>query len=222
MGRLIVTDTNIAQVPYEMKETGHPLYSYEELCYYMKSRMPLWLLENERKGLTDWIRERGVNLPETDLLDPVKAAALILDAGNYFREDEAKDLLEEMAEYEKKAVTVREKEKGDLYLAYGKFLKAFFSYEKAIGAVDGEETTDFLASLYHNKGVILCRFFYWEEAGECFQKAIDIGGFDESEAALEFVKDMKKQEWMEGEEPLLTTEIEKKKKQFLDEIGSLE
>lgn len=219
MGRLIVTDTKIAQIPYRMKETGHPLYSYEELCYYMKSRMPLWLLENERKGLTEWIRERGVEIPETDFLNPKEAAALILEAGNYFREDETKDLLEEMEEYDDRITAVKEKEKGDLYLTYGKFLKAFFAYEKAIGAVTGEETDDFLGSLYHNKGVILSRLFYWEEAKACFQKAIEIGGFDESETAFELVKDMSRQEWKQGEETLISGAIEKKKKEFLAEIS---
>ena len=222
MGRLIVTDTKIARIPYEMKETGHLLYSYEELCYYIKSRMPLWLLEKERKKLTEWVRERGVNLSDTDLLEPVEAAALILDAGNYFREEEIKDILEEMSEYENRPVAVKEKEKGDMYLAYGKLLKAFFAYEKVIAVINGEETDDFLGSLYHNKGVILSKFFYWEEAEACFQKALEIGNFDESKTSLELVRDMKEILWNQGTEPVLTVEIEEKKKEFLKEIGSLE
>lgn len=222
MGRLIVTDTKIAQIPYQMKETGHTLYSYEELCYYMKSRMPLWLLEKERRGLTQWIRERGVDVADTDLLNPLEAAELILNAGNYFREDEVKDLLEEMKEYENKAEAVKEKEKADFYLSYGRLLKAYFSYEKALSAVTGEETDNFIGSLYHNKGVILCRFFYWQEAEECFQKASKTGALEESQRALELVKDMKKKEWKQGKEGLSFREVEEKKKEFLMEIGSLE
>lgn len=229
MGRLIVTNTKIAKVPYRMKETGHPLYTYEELCYYIKSRIPLWLLETDRKGLTDWVKERGVMLLHTDELSPAEAAEQILRAGNYLKPTEVEQVMEEIAACEKAPRMLREKEKGDLYLSYGKLLKAYFAYEKAIRDMEALEKVEtdekqipseqWQASLYHNMALIMCRFFYWEEAEGWLSKALELQETEETKIALHLVQDMKKKEWKQGKEPLLTIELERKKKEFLEELG---
>ena len=250
MGRLIVTNTKIAKVPYRMKETGHPLYTYEELCYYIKSRIPLWLLETDRKGLTDWVKERGVMLLHTDELSPAEAAEQILRAGNYLNPAEVEQVMEEIAACEKAPGMLREKEKGDLYLSYGKLLKAYFAYEKAVCGIEILEKTEvgemmekaetveereegkaaetdeqkipserWQASLYNNMALIMCRFFYWEEAEGWLNKAMALQETEETKIALHLVQDMKKKEWKQGKEPLLTIELERKKKEFLEELG---
>lgn len=229
MGRLIVTKTKIAKVPYRMKETGHPLYTYEELCYYIKSRIPLWLLETDRKGLTDWVKERGVMLLHTDLLSPAEAAEQILRAGNYLKPAEIEQVMEGIAACEKAPGMLWEKEKGDLYLSYGKLLKAYFAYEKAIRDMEALEKAERMekpnpskqwqASVYHNMALIMCRFFYWEEAEAWLNKAMELQETEETKTALHLVQDMKKKEWKQGKEPLLTIELERKKKEFLEELG---
>jgi tetratricopeptide (TPR) repeat protein len=219
MGRLIVTDTRLVKNPYRMKETGHLLYSYEELCYYIKSRMQLWLLETERKGLTDWIRKTGVEIEETDSLTPTQAAEKILRAGRYFKPEETDQLLDQMTGQEGEESRFLEKEKGDIYLSYGKLKKAYFSYQSAAGQVHPDDDASFLASLYHNMALILCRFFYWEEAEKWLLLALSYEEENESEKALAFVREMKEKTWETGENPMLSIEVERKKKEFLMELG---
>lgn len=218
MGKLIVTNTKIAHTPYRMKETNHLLYSYEELVFYIMSRMPLWLLEQDRKGLTEWIRERGISLIDTDDLSVSEASEEIIRAGTYLRKEEQEQVLERIQNYERIPDSLREKEKGDLYLQYGKLMKAYFSYEKAIRMMEGNEETGWKASLYHNRGLISIRLFYWEEARNYLTKALSYEEREETKTALTFVEEMEKTEWKTGKEPVLSIELERKKKAFLEEL----
>lgn len=220
MGRIIVTTTKVSKIPWIMKETGHPVYSYEELCFYISGRLPLWLLETERKGLADWLFQRGITVSGNDDLPPKEAAKQILLAGNYFRPDETKEILEEITNYEEKPERFREKEKGDLYLSYGKLLKAGLSYQKAAGQMQKEDESGWKASLFHNMGLVFCRFFYWDDARKAFEKAFSYRESDPTWKALLFAKEMGQKEWETGREPVLTIEIEGKKKEFLEELGS--
>ena len=60
MGRIIVTKTKVSKIPYVLKESGNPVYSYEELCYYIRTRMPLWVEEKSLEGLTEKMKEWGL------------------------------------------------------------------------------------------------------------------------------------------------------------------
>lgn len=218
MGRMIVTNTKLAKVPYEMKESGHRLYSYEELCYYIYSRMPLWLLERERVGMTSWLLSCGVKIQEIDFLSPYEAAVKILGAGNYFRREERNQILENMKKQKNVPLSLVEKEKGDLYLSYGKLAEAYFSYEKAFYSETGAEEDAWKNALRHNMGVVCCRFFYWKEAQKWFQMAQELIPRKETENALNLVADMLKFQWKEQGERADRKKVGKKKKEFLNEL----
>ena len=130
--------------------------------------------------------------------------------------DEIKQLLWDMREYEKKSEAKKEKEKGDFYLFYRRMQKAVLSYGRAVISLQDKESDAFLASLYHNQGVALSWFFYWEEAKESFLKALSYKDVKESKTALEFINKMQNKEWKFGKEPALAIEIEKKKKEFIE------
>ena len=217
MGRLIVTNTKVSKIPYCMKESGHPLYSYEELCYYMKSRMALWLEEKERVGLTEKMREWGVDTSDVDYMTPVEAADVILDAGTYIRKEEKEQLLLYMQEYDQMEEIYREKERGDLYLSYGRNRKAYLAYWNAAALLSGEEESSFKASLYHNLGIACCRFFYWKEAKRWFALALDAKDSKESRAGLELVLDMEKKGWSSDGTPVDEKKLDRKKREFLKE-----
>lgn len=218
MGRMIVVNTKTAKVPYRMKESGHCLYSYEELCYYIYSRMTLWLMEEERVGMTSWLLSCGVEVDEVDHLSPYEAAAKILSAGTYFRVDEKRQILDKMKKYKEIPVSYIEKDKGDLYLSYGKSKKAYFAYEKASFEMTGEEGDDWKNSLYHNMGILCCRFFYWDEAKKWLQKAQEIMEKPETTNALLLVSDMLKFQWKWKGQPLEEKELEKKRLEFRNEL----
>lgn len=218
MGRMIVINTKTAKAPYCMKESGHCLYSYEELCYYIYSRMSLWLMEKERVGMTSWLKSCGVEIDEVDHLSPYDATSKILAAGTYFRVDEKRQILDKIKKYKEISLSYIEKDKGDLYLSYGKAKKAYFAYEKAAYSETGEESDTWRNSLYHNMGILCCRFFYWEEAKKWLTKAQEIMEKPETAKALLLVKDMMEFQWKEEGQPLSDTELEKKKLEFLNEL----
>lgn len=218
MGKMIVTKTKIAKEPYLMKESGHLLYSYEELCYYISSRMSLWVMEKERVGMTQWLFTCGVTIEDVDLLSPDEAAEKIITAGSYFYGTEKRQILDRINKFPEFPLSYVEKDRGDYYLSYGKIKKAYFSYEKAISSMTGEEREEWRNSLYHNMGIVCCRFFYWEEAKKWLLKAQEIMGKQETKNALSLVEDMLKKEWELGESPILTIELEKKKQEFLNEL----
>ena len=104
-----------------------------------------------------------------------------------------------------------------------KDVEAAKTAERAEAAVETDEkqipSEQWQASLYHNMALIMCRFFYWEEAEGWLSKALELQETEETKIALHLVQDMKKKEWKQGKEPLLTIELERKKKEFLEELG---
>lgn len=218
MGRMIVTNTKMAKEPYEMRESGHRLYSYEELCYYIYSRTPLWLLEEERVGMTSWLLSCDVKIGEIDDLSPYDAAVKILSAGSYFRLEEKRQILERMKEQKDMPRSLVEKEKGDLYLSYGKMANAYLAYEKAIYSENGQEGEEWRNSLYHNMGILCCRLFYWQEAKKWLTKAQEIVPNQETENALLLVSDMEKFQWKRDGQPLNREKLKKKKEELVNEL----
>ena len=219
MGRIIVTKTKTSKIPYIMRESGNPLYSYEELCYYIKTRMALWVEEQSLEGLTSKMEEWGVEVPVLDSLDPIEAAKIILEAGTYCKKDEVTQYLSVMNMYAKNENITIVKDKGDLYLSYGKIRKAYEYYWRAVSQMTGEETPEWRASLFHNFGIVCCRFFYWREAKNWFALAIDAKDTEESRDGLEFVLNMEKKGWTREGTSVSEMKVKEKQKEFIREIG---
>lgn len=217
MGRLTVTRTKVSREPYCMKESGQHLYSYEELCYYIRSRIPLWLEEETRDGLTDKMTEWGLDITEIDRLSPREAAKAIFDAGTYLKREEKDQILEQMGQYTESEQIYSEKEKGDLYLFYGKNRKAYLAYWNAITLLTEQEDAAWKASLYHNMGIVCCRFFYWKEAKKCFALALDARDSRESRIGLELVLDLEKKSWKSDGMPADESKLQFRKQEFLNE-----
>ena len=219
MGRIIVTKTKTSKIPYVLKESDNPVYSYEELCYYIRSRMPLWVEEKSFEGLTEKMREWDVVTEPLDDLTPWEAAEKILKAGNYYKQDETDQYLSVMKMYEQNENITIIKDKGDLYLSYGKIKNAYEFYWRAVSQMTGEETPEWKASLYHNFGIVCCRFFYWREAKSWFALAIDAKDTAESRDGLEFVLDMEKKEWKNDGSSVSEKKLVEKQLEFLREVG---
>lgn len=219
MGRIIVTKTKVSKIPYVLKESGNPVYSYEELCYYIRTRMPLWVEEKSLEGLTEKMKEWGLAAESLDHLAPIDAAAKIFQAGNYYKNEEADQYLSVMNVYANDENITIIKDKGDLYLSYGKIRNAYEFYWRAVSQMTGEETPEWKASLYHNFGIVCCRFFYWKEAKNWFALAIDAKDTVESRDGLEFVLDMEKKGWFSDGTSVSDKKLKEKQMEFVREIG---
>ncbi|MBE5955237.1 MAG: hypothetical protein E7253_02170 [Lachnospiraceae bacterium] len=219
MGRIIVTKTKISKTPYVMKESGNPLYSYEELCYYIKSRMALWVEEKSLEGLTEKMKEWGLTVDNLDHLSPTEAAEKIFEAGNYIKKEEIELYVSHMQMYAANEHIAIIKDKGDLYLSYGKIRNAYQYYWQAFSQMTGEEPVEWKASLYHNFGIVCCRFFYWREAKNWFALAIDAKDSEESRAGLELVLDMEKKGWSSDGSSVNENKLLEKQLEFVREIG---
>ena len=218
MARLLVTKTKTTKVPYRMEESGHALYSYEELCYYMRTRMALWMEEKNRPGMTSWLKNCGIEVENADFCSPYDAAGMILEAGTYYRKEEKEQILKRMKEWFYFPEVEREKETGDLYLHYGRVKKAYLSYAKVIKNLSEGEMDSFVCSLYHNMGLCCLRLFYWGEAEVWLSKAFFLGKKKETENALLLVKDMKQTDWSVMGDAVSMEEIAKKKAEFRNEL----
>lgn len=218
MGRMIVTSTKMSKVPYCMSQSGHLLYSYEELCYYIRNRAPLWLEEDTFAGLDEKMKEWGVEISGLGRMSPLEAGEAILNAGNFYHSRERETVLQYLQELAGKELIFREKEKGDMYLFYGKYKKAYLSYWTAISSLKEEEASSFKASLFHNYAIACCRFFYWKEARNWFALALHEKDTKESRQGLEFVLDMEKKGWITDGSSISEQEWMEKKKEFLQEL----
>jgi len=219
MGRMIVTKTKISKIPYIMRESGNPLYSYEELCYYIRTRMALWVEEKTLEGLSDKMAEWGLLVEPLDSLSPIEAARKIFEAGSYYKKDEIEQYLSVMGVYARNENITIIKDKGDLYLSYGKIRNAYEFYWRAVSKMSGEETPEWKASLFHNFGIVCCRFFYWKEAKSWFALAIDAKDTEESRNGLEFVLDMEKKGWIMEGSSVSEKKLVEKQLEFVREIG---
>ena len=219
MGRMIVTKTKISKTPYVIPESGNPVYSYEELCYYIKTRMALWVEEKSFEGLDEKMAEWGAAVDSLSQCSPIEAAEKIFQAGNYFRKDEIEQCLFYMDEYAHSEDNTLIKDKGDLYLSYGKIRKAYEFYWRAVSRMNGEETPEWKASLYHNFGIVCCRFFYWKEAKNWFALSIDAKDTQEARIGLELVLDMEQKGWISDGTSVSEKKLLEKQLEFVREVG---
>ena len=219
MGRIIVTKTKLSKTPYVLRESGNPVYSYEELCYYIRTRMALWVEEKSFEGLTEQMKEWGLYTEPLDHLNPIEAASKIFQAGNYYKKEEADQYLSVMNVYSQNENITIVKDKGDLYLSYGKIKNAYEFYWRAVSMMTGEETEEWKASLYHNFGIVCCRFFYWKEAKNWFALAIDAKDTEESRNGLELVLDMEGKTWSGDGTAVNRRSLKEKQLEFVHEIG---
>ena len=73
--------------------------------------------------------------------------------------------------------------------------------------------------MYHNFGIVCCRFFYWKEAKNWFALAIDAKDTEESRNGLELVLDMEGKTWSGDGTAVNRRSLKEKQLEFVHEIG---
>lgn len=193
MGRLLETVGNYAGIPYYIAPADISVYCAEELCFALCQNA--FLLD---RGIFD---QRLVKWLETEcgLKDLAKKLYLLAD-GNASPDAFAGTILEyvrfgtEKLRRETEEVlrlgadtdaSVRKKNFADYLVEHERYAQAITEYEKVL-----EEVPDvnhlMRSQLFHNKGVALCRLFFFEEAAEAFLAACEENRENE-EAAVSYL-----------------------------------
>lgn len=189
MGKIIVCNTKTANNPYTFLNTKVSVYSYEELCYYIFNNMVLIGDEDISARLSAWMRDELELYDLADRLDELfeKKAFVqdilveILVYGTYYSSDEIRGFMAECQRLRMLKPYELEKLRADGYLRYKHYIKAGAIYNDIISNLEKEnQESEFLGNVYHNKAVALAGNLQMDEAKECFIKAYNLNGNEES------------------------------------------
>lgn len=192
MGELIWCAQEDAKQPFTIQPMNFPIYSMEELVFYMEQNFYALDKNFINQNLARWIREE---LHMTDLADSLSRsireqqsayalALMILKYSGMYNSQELVQLKSKFSNMDGKTVIECRKMKADQYLKDGKYVLAVNEYKQVLSGENLTKMTDELRSaLYHNQGVAYARMFLFPEACECFWKAYQQNHSQESREA---------------------------------------
>ena len=177
MRETLICTGRLGEHPYRFPETGTEVYSYEEICYYLSQHMicylqtlpdeELLLFMKEELGLEKLAKVLSrLNNPERDQM---KYFAALFREGNYFHEEEIRQILDEYRSLKNAPVHKKYKMLGDLMMESHRASAAMECYERALACKDinDKETGE----ICHNMGAAKMRLFRFQDAGLYFLKA---------------------------------------------------
>ena len=172
--------------PYRFSETGVCIFSYEELCYYLRGHMICYLYTLPEEDLLLYLKE-GLGLHKlyhqlvrfTDpVRDQMKYFSTLFREGNYFSEEEIHQILDEYRYLKNLPYAVQCKMTGDMYLQAKRASMAIHYYKEALK--DDTLTAGENGAVYHNRGIAQARLFRFGEAEKDFIQAYRYSGEEES------------------------------------------
>lgn len=190
MGKLILCAGKRAKTPYLMQMGNIALYSIEELCYYLYHNVYAVKEELFSKELIAWIR--------TELELPILADKLhllveqnysvkdrivtVLCNCDYYSEKEVRGIIKILDEIDLLSDEQRACMKADNYLKYGRYAKAAAIYEMIIRSNQAMQRLEKSeqGKVFHNLAVAYINIASYKEAADCFEKAYQEGGEEES------------------------------------------
>ena len=187
MSRLLLCISPIAKYPYYLEEDGVHIYSAEELCYYIGKNA--FLIEDGffTDSLLGFL-EKDLNLPalaqrlkksrEKDSLE--QQLYLFLKEVGYHSEDELEQFEREMEKKRQAKPWELTKKKGDYFVSQKKYEAALRAYDSILDEREKNNLpAEFVAEVYHNKGVALIRCFFFSDGAECLEKSYDLSPDEE-------------------------------------------
>ena len=177
MRETLICTGRLGDNPYRFPETGIEVYSYEEICYYLSQHMicylqtlpdeELLLFMKEELGLEKLAKTLSrLNNPDRDQM---KYFAALFREGNYFHEEEIREILDEYRSLKNAPVHRKYKMLGDLMMESRRAAAAMEYYDKALACkeISDKETGE----ICHNMGAAKMRLFRFQDAGLYFLKA---------------------------------------------------
>lgn len=186
---IILCKTKVGKKPYIIKNMGQSIYSLEELSYYIYNNVYLIGPDIIGEDLVEYIKEE---LEEKKLAASLKIlldrkaslselCVCILKYVDFYGMAQIESLQAIMESMNSKKTYERIKSRADNLLKNNCCHSAIKNYDIIIlGDKDSELTGNFYADVHHNKGVAYAKLFMYEKAYECFMKAYDIAGNEES------------------------------------------
>lgn len=180
MGRVILCETQPAEISYIFPNTKIEVFSYEELCFYIYNNIALISEEYVGNRMFNWI-ERELKLPEladrlrlvkekesTDLTDLLTT---ILTFKEYYTIPEVKEFILQIERMKSLTPVQFRKLQADGFLRYRKYLKAGAIYDEILEQYPDLKDEKLLGKIYHNRAVALANNFELEEAMSSYLKA---------------------------------------------------
>ena len=182
MSKVILCTSKEATHPYIFLNTKVEINNYEELCFYIYNNTVLISKSSLSDKLFDWIRDE-IDMPEL----AAKLVAMsnktpfaqdllveILNAGNYYEEEEIISYMEAWQKYRRLTASQRKKLKADGYLGYRRYIKAASIYDDILDNQEDIVDKIFLGNVYHNRAVASANNLDTEKAKEYFLKAYEL------------------------------------------------
>lgn len=169
-----------AKKPYTIPMSEVPVYSLEELCYYIynhiynvteecfNEKLVVWLskeigLENLAKKVQVLIRNKH------DLKDLV---VTLLCSCDYYKENEIKQLVKVMEQIQNLPEEMKNKRKADNHLLAGKYGRSLQEYRALLyGDMAERFSTEEYGNILHNQAVALLHVSSFREAAKGFKEA---------------------------------------------------
>lgn len=194
--RISVCVGNYAKTPYCIPGLEMYVYSMEELCYCMRENAFLLDVSLMNDGLLDWI-ERECGLRElARTLSPLvhrqgslsAFVSAILRYVGFFGEEIRLEVEQALKQGAGLSGMEKRKNQIDYLVKKKKYRQALRGYDELLEKWrEAEETQtadtlaapDFLARIWHNKGVAYAGLMFYASAAECFQRAYELDGDEE-------------------------------------------
>lgn len=176
----ILCKGELAKEPYIVPVSEVPVYSLEELCYYMYNNIYSVTEEFFDEKLAIWLHEQvkadslaqKMNVlihKHNDLKDLV---VTLLCSCDYYKEDEVVKIVEVMDRIENLPPHRKNKIKADNYLHAGKYGRSLQVYKKLLnGGLASEFTTEEYGDVLHNEAIALFHVSSFQEAARGFKEA---------------------------------------------------
>ncbi len=178
----ILCKGDLAKEPYIIPITEVPVYSLEEMCYYIYNNIYSVTEEFFDKRLVSWLQEQ-VHTPTL-----AKKMKVLIERGNdikdlvvtllcscdYYKEDEIVKLVTVMEKISNLPSHKKNKMKADNYLNAGKYGKALQEYKKLIhGELAEKFSAEEYGNLLHNQAIAQFHVSSFHEATKGFKEAYD-------------------------------------------------
>lgn len=186
MRESIVCTGRVGKEPYRFPETGTPVFSYEEICYYLSGHMLFYLYTLPEEELLFFIRDelgleklyRQLSRLTDPERDQMKYFSALFREGNYFSEEEIRQILDSYRNLKNMPYPLQCKCLGDMLLDAGRASMAIHYYKEALRPQTlGRADT---GAACHNMAIAKSRLFRFEDAKIDFVKAYQHRGDEES------------------------------------------
>lgn len=186
MSNLILCRGNYAEKPYVLKSVSLPVFSIEELCFYLCEN--IYMLDESLldKELCDWVsQEVGLSALGQRMAEAVRRAvslgafvSMILEEVRYVGGEELSILKRMFKESRGASAGQRRKYKADYLQNAGRIAEAMREYCAILQEKEPDEAL--AAGVRHNMGTACARLFLFEQAAAYFYLAYEADGGEDS------------------------------------------